>query len=223
MIKPILAVDTSQSSCSVSVYFSNEKFFESNFNLKHAHAEVLFKNIEYVLSSAKMDPDDLEYIAISSGPGSFTGLRIGMAAIKGIAYASDLSIIPVPTFEALAFQISNFLPLNTDFIIMNKVNMEEIYFAKFRTSPSNYETLEYLKIVKYEDIKPLKQNILIFGNALLDSNNELLNIKKTVFSPFSRFVAEWSRIYGQNLITKEFDYLEPLYFKNFIVKGKHHV
>jgi tRNA threonylcarbamoyladenosine biosynthesis protein TsaB len=223
MNKPILAVETSQTSCSVSVYFSNEKYFESNFNLKHSHAEVLFKNIEYVLSSAKINPDGLDYIAISSGPGSFTGLRIGMAAVKGIAFASNLNILPVPTFDALAFQISNFLPNETEFIIMNRVNTEEVYFEKFQTSSNNYKVLEDLKIIKYDGITTLKQNILIFGNALLDSNNKFLNIKKTVFSPFSRFVAEWSKIYGEKLLTKDFDYLEPLYFKNFIVKGKHHV
>lgn len=222
MNKPVLSVETSQSSCSVCAYFSKDKFFESNFNLKHSHAEVLFKNIEYVLTSAKIHTEDLDYIAISNGPGSFTGLRIGMAAVKGIAYASNLSIVPVPTFEALAFQISNFLPAVTEFVIMNKVNMEEVYICKFKTIAGGYEIIDKLKIIPFNEAIPANKDILIFGNALLDSNDELINIKNAVFSPFSRYIAEWAKIYGESLKIQDFDYLEPLYLKNFFVKDKKH-
>jgi tRNA threonylcarbamoyl adenosine modification protein YeaZ len=220
MDKPILSIETSQSVCSACLYYSNDKFFETNFNLKHSHAEILFENIDYLFNSAKTTLNSCDGIAISSGPGSFTGLRIGMAAVKGMALASKLKIFPVPTFEALAFQISNFLLDNTEFMIMNRVNQEEIYSQKFKTALNSYKAVDSLQILKYDGIDSVKQTTLIFGNALLHSNDKLLNIKNSIFSPSARFVAEWSRKYGQNSSLDEFDYLEPMYFKNFVVKGK---
>lgn len=220
MDKPLLSIETSQSNCSVCLYYSSSRFFESNFNLKHSHAEVLFENIDYVINSAKIKINACDSIAISSGPGSFTGLRIGMAAAKGMAIASKLKIIPVPTFEALAFQISNFLPKNTEFMIMNRVNQEEIYTQKFKTNSNAYKVLENLQILRYDDIDSVELTTLIFGNALLHSYNKILNIKDLIFSPSARFVAEWCKNFGKELALDEFDYLEPTYFKNFIVKGK---
>ncbi len=223
MDKPVLSIETSQSVCSTCLYYSNNKFYETNFNLRHSHAEVLFENLDYVFNSAKTTLDSCDGIAISTGPGSFTGLRIGMAAVKGMALASKLKIFVVPTFEALAFQISNLLPDHTEFMIMNRVNQEEVYSQKFRIVANSYETVNDLQILKYEDINLTKQTTLIFGNALLHSNDKLLNIKNSIFSPSARFVAEWSRIYGQQHVLDEFDYLEPMYFKNFVVKRKNNV
>lgn len=223
MDKPILSIETSQSVCSVCLYYSNDKFFETNFNLKHSHAEILFENIDYVINSAKTTLNSCEGIAVSNGPGSFTGLRIGMAAVKGMAIASKLKIFPVPTFEALAFQISNFLQDNTEFMIMNRVNQEEIYSQRFKTTVNGYKVLDNLQILRYDDMNPAKQTTLIFGNALLHSNDKILNIKDFIFSPTARFVAEWCRKYGKDHVLDEFDYLEPMYFKNFVVKGKKNV
>ena len=91
---------------------------------------------------------NISAVAVSSGPGSFTGLRIGMSAAKGLAFGVSLPIISVPTFEALAFQLSNGLADGTEFIIANKVNSEEIYFAKFKVKSNNYIFAQDLQIVK---------------------------------------------------------------------------
>ncbi|MEJ2616745.1 MAG: tRNA (adenosine(37)-N6)-threonylcarbamoyltransferase complex dimerization subunit type 1 TsaB [Ignavibacteriaceae bacterium] len=114
--KPILALETSQNLCSACVFYSDSKFFEMNFKLKNAHAEKLFESIEHVMNSAGIGTIDIGAIAISAGPGSFTGLRIGMSAAKGMAYGASIPIIPVPTFEALSLQVCNYLPDNREFI-----------------------------------------------------------------------------------------------------------
>ena len=83
--KPILSIETSGSLCSSSLFFSDEKYFLSSTNLKNSHSENLFNQIEFLFDQAEISRDNIGSIAVSGGPGSFTGLRIGMAAAKGIA------------------------------------------------------------------------------------------------------------------------------------------
>jgi tRNA threonylcarbamoyladenosine biosynthesis protein TsaB len=223
--KPILSIETSQSLCSTCVYFSEEKFFEINFKLKNAHAEKIFEAIDFVLGSAKIKINDIGAIAVSAGPGSFTGLRIGMSAAKGIAFASSVPLIPVPTFESFAFQICTYLPESAKFIIANRVNVEEIYYAKFQKKSSAYIFIDALQVLKHKQIKDIPEDILIFGNALLDSGNNLLqkSQQKNISSPNAKYIAEWSIKFGQDKLTNNYDYIEPSYIKNFIVKEKKNV
>ena len=94
--KPIMAIETSESLCSTAVYFSDKKYFQSVLRDKHSHAEKLMGSIEHTLNAAEITVRELGAIAVSSGPGSFTGLRIGMSAAKGLALGAGLAIIAVP-------------------------------------------------------------------------------------------------------------------------------
>ena len=220
--KPILALETSQNLCSTCIYYSDSKFFEMNFKLKNSHAEKLFESIEHVMNSAGIGIKDIGVIAVSAGPGSFTGLRIGMSAAKGLAYGANIPIIPVPTFEALSLQVCNYLPDDEEFIITNKVNVEEIYYAKFKKNGQGYDFIEKLQVLYRNEIDIKTEDILIFGNALLDSSNNL-NKKsryRNISSPDSKYIAKWTVLYGQEKVLYDYKYLEPTYIKNFIVKER---
>ncbi|MCK5458218.1 MAG: tRNA (adenosine(37)-N6)-threonylcarbamoyltransferase complex dimerization subunit type 1 TsaB, partial [Melioribacteraceae bacterium] len=104
--KKILSIETSGELCSVALYFSEQKYDERNILMKHIHSEKLVPMIEELLNSNSVKTNELDWIAVSNGPGSFTGLRIGMTTAKGLAFASNLPILPVPTFDALSLQIS---------------------------------------------------------------------------------------------------------------------
>jgi tRNA threonylcarbamoyladenosine biosynthesis protein TsaB len=130
--KPILAIETSEKNCGVCLFFNSEKYYEFSFHLKNAHSEKIFDLIEKVFQTAGFSIRETGAVAVSSGPGSFTGLRIGMSTAKGLAFGSSLPIIPVPTFDAMAFQLCNFFREGTEFAIANKVNLEEVYFARFK-------------------------------------------------------------------------------------------
>ena len=130
--KAILSIDTSDEVCGACIFFSKEKYFSTSIRLKYSHSEKLLPIINNLISSAEVKPQQIESIAISEGPGSFTGLRIGMAAAKGLAYGWKIPLIPVPTFEAIALEISNFYHEGNEFVIANKVNKDEVYLAKFQ-------------------------------------------------------------------------------------------
>lgn len=206
--KPVLAIETSQTLCSVCVYFDDTKFFTAGMNLKNAHAEKIFDIIDVVIKTSGISFGKLGAVAVSSGPGSFTGLRIGMSAAKGIAYGAKLPVIPVPTFEALALQISSLLVQDSEFIIANKVNNEELYFARFKVCGNSFIFTQNLAIIKKEDLKTDIPGVAVFGN-FSGSNN--LN------APDSFFVAKLSKEITPVL---NFDALEPNYIKNFIIKEK---
>ncbi|MHB1686051.1 MAG: tRNA (adenosine(37)-N6)-threonylcarbamoyltransferase complex dimerization subunit type 1 TsaB [Ignavibacteriaceae bacterium] len=215
--KPILAIETSQSMCSVCVYFSDENFFEMNVNLKNSHAEKLFETIDFVLKSSGIQAKDLDSIAVSAGPGSFTGLRIGMSAAKGLAFGAKLPIVPVPTFEAMALQFSSYLNDESEFIIANKVNVEEVYFAKFQIKANSYIFVENLAILTRDEFEKRKKNNLVFGSAVpVKIEGKIKNIS----APYSSFVAKWCNLFGEKFKIFDYDFLEPNYLKNFIVKER---
>ena len=215
--KPILSIETSGNLCGACIYFSDDKYFEANVQFKNSHAEKLFEAIDFVVKSAGIETSQLGAVAVSSGPGSFTGLRIGMSASKGIAFGASLPIVPVPTFEALALEISAMLPDDTQFIVANKVNVEEIYYAKFHIKSNNFIFVHNLRIINYSEFNKLAMDSIVFGNAQ-PGNAESDNIKRVnLSSPSPKFVAKWCKQFGDELLVFDYDYLEPNYLKNFII------
>ena len=211
--KPILAIETSGNLCGAVVYFDHSKYFEIIINFKNSHSALLLDIIDKVLNYAGIQLKDLDCIAVSSGPGSFTGFRIGYSAVKGLAFGSGITVCPVPTFEALALQLSHILSDGSEFIIANKVNVEEVYYARFHIKSNNYIFAEKLKIINISELPERSKGYTVFGNAL-EKENEYS-------APSPLFVAEWCRQFGAEHKTLDYDFLEPNYFKNFIVKESH--
>ncbi len=216
---PILAIETSGLACGVSLYFSDEKFFASTINLKHSHSEKLFEIIEFLFEQAENERDKIRFVAVSVGPGSFTGLRVGLAAAKGIARASGCPIIGVPTFEALAYELSFYSNDESEIVISNKLNNEEVYYAKFKISPNNYIFTDALTILPIDKLKDIVGGLKLYGNSMEKINGTINS--SLICSPSPQYVAKWALIFGKDKLIFDYDYYEPIYIKNFIVKDKH--
>ena len=100
---PILAMDTATMVSSVAVADDKRLLAELIVENKLTHSETLLPNVEQVLKLAGVKREDLAAIAVSMGPGSFTGLRIGLAAAKAIAYGLNIPLVGIPTIEGLAW------------------------------------------------------------------------------------------------------------------------
>ena len=98
----ILSIDTSSQVSSVAVLSAERVAAEVSMQGALTHSETLMPHIETALGMARVEKSELEGIAVSIGPGSFTGLRIGLASAKMMAYALHIPLIAVPTLEALA-------------------------------------------------------------------------------------------------------------------------
>ena len=213
--KKILGIETSGELCSVSLFFSPEKYDERNILMKHIHSEKLVPMIDEILKSNSIEAKELDLVAVSNGPGSFTGLRIGMTAAKGIAFAANLPLVTVPTFDALALQISEYLNEENIFCIANNANIEEAYFAKYIIKNSSLSTLtEAALIAKKDTEEVIKGSNYIFGNL------KFIPGIKNISSPTAKSIAKWAYFYGEDLLTFDYDYLEPNYLKKFKVKQK---
>jgi len=101
----VLAFDTATSSCAIALWHDGEILAEAQQMLERGHAEVLVPMIEGVLSDASLSYQELELLAVTVGPGAFTGIRIGLATARALALASDLPLIGVTNFEALAHAV----------------------------------------------------------------------------------------------------------------------
>ncbi|MBI9070018.1 MAG: tRNA (adenosine(37)-N6)-threonylcarbamoyltransferase complex dimerization subunit type 1 TsaB [Melioribacteraceae bacterium] len=210
---PILSIETTGELCSAAVMLDAKTYVEKNIKMKHIHSEKLVLMIEDVLRESGLKVNDLKAVAVSLGPGSFTGLRIGMATAKGLAFGANIPIIPVPTFEALAFQINNYLPENIKFNIVNNVNIDEVYYGKFIADNKNAEYISELSLVKKSEIEgKLKADELVFGDFIKEGKN--------ISSPNAISIAKWAVLFGENSATHDYDYLEPTYMKNFVAKVK---
>lgn len=104
----ILNIETATTNCSVSLSFEGETLvLKEDYDKGYSHAERLHLFIDAVLKEAKIKRDQLDAIAVSKGPGSYTGLRIGVSSAKGLCYALNIPLVSVSTLESLAYQVKS--------------------------------------------------------------------------------------------------------------------
>ena len=103
----ILGIETSTPVCGVALVDSEWVVAEYTLDAGVGHAERLLPMVRRILEDAGLQPSDLDGVAVAAGPGSFTGLRIGMSTAKGLCLASDLPLLAVPTLEGLALRMAS--------------------------------------------------------------------------------------------------------------------
>ncbi len=212
---PILAIETSGELCSVAVMLSENYLIESNIREKHVHSEKIFDMIDYVVKNSNAQLNDFKQIAVSIGPGSFTGLRIGLSAAKGLALGSNLPIVPVPTFEVMAFEISEKMEEDKKFAILKSASIDDFYFAAYETEKNGYKKIEDVSLIHKNE---LNKKIMEFD--IIFADKDILPEIKIISGPHASYIALWSYLYGKELLTYDYDYLEPFYLKQFIAKVK---
>ncbi len=125
----ILAVDTATQSCSVAVAADGVGLAETTFVSKQTHSKHVMGMIEALLGLSGFDLTDMNAFAVTSGPGSFTGLRIGIAMVKGFAAALDKPLIGISSLEILAHQAG---PFEGVICPMLDARQKEVYYSAYR-------------------------------------------------------------------------------------------
>ncbi len=127
----VLAIDTTTSVCSVALARDDRLLAEITTNLARTHSQRLLPLVENLMAETGLKPEDLELLAVTRGPGSFTGLRIGIATIKGMGLALDLPVVGVSTLQVLAHNFSAGLICP----VLN-ARLNQVYTALYRTGRS---------------------------------------------------------------------------------------
>ena len=100
----ILAIDTATYSGGIAILNQDKVIASQVLNIKKTHSQRLLRDIDYLMKECEIEPPGIDAYAVSVGPGSFTGVRIGIACVKGLAYASGKPLVGIPTLKALALR-----------------------------------------------------------------------------------------------------------------------
>ncbi len=125
----ILGIETSSAVCSVGLVNGRGLSIERNIIDPHIHSEKLLTLVEEVLRQAELESGDLDAVAVSIGPGSFTGLRIGLSSAKGLCYAHNTKLIAVSTFDAIVQAVNDSKPVSSVINIVIDAKQGEFYFG----------------------------------------------------------------------------------------------
>lgn len=161
----ILAVDTSAICASVAVTENGKILSESSINTGLTHSRTLMPMIDSVLKNAEIDLDDIDYLACSVGPGSFTGIRIGVAAIKGLSDATGKKCVAVSTLHALAYNLTG---RNCTAVCAMDARCNQVYCAIFKIEGEKIERLTddmALKIDELSEMLPQYENVIFVGDG----------------------------------------------------------
>jgi tRNA threonylcarbamoyladenosine biosynthesis protein TsaB len=217
----ILNIETATKNCSVTLSKDGKtlairELSEQNFS----HAEKLHVFIEELLSETNVALKDVQAIAVSQGPGSYTGLRIGVSAAKGLCYALSIPLIALDTLEILARKIQ----VNSGVIIpMIDARRLEVYSAFF---DSNYAKIRETKaeVIDENSFQEETEILHLIGDGAMKFK-EILIDEKFKYYPEIQFpsAAEMSIISYQKFQNNQFEdvaYFEPFYLKDFVLITK---
>lgn len=129
-----LAFDTTMARCAVAIGDENTVLAARNEAMGRGQAEALLPLIQALLGEAGIGFDDIDRICVTTGPGSFTGVRIGVAAAKGLSLARDIPIIAMTTLEVVAAQASQSMEAPGDILVAQDARRGEVYVQRFRNS-----------------------------------------------------------------------------------------
>ncbi len=166
----ILAIDTSSSSCSVALSLDGQAVHFSHEAVTAGASQLLLPWIESLLSDAKSSLKDLDAIAVCIGPGAFTGVRLGVAAVQGLAVSQNIPVVPVCSLDAIAAQLLDSAALQSSqpqrLMIAIDARMDEVYWASYdiqdRRLPNRIGDIH---LTKPEDLN-LEGVQLLAGSAL---------------------------------------------------------
>ncbi|SDM80127.1 tRNA (adenosine(37)-N6)-threonylcarbamoyltransferase complex dimerization subunit type 1 TsaB [Acetanaerobacterium elongatum] len=134
----LLGIDTSAKAASVAICDETQLLAEAMVNTKLTHSQTIMPMVQSMLENAHIALNQVDAFAVSAGPGSFTGLRIGIAAVKGMAMALNKPCVAVSTLEALAYNLRGFEGI---ICAVMDARCNQVYTASFRAHSGAVERL----------------------------------------------------------------------------------
>ena len=214
----ILCIETSTTNCSVAVS-SGEQLLSliEKDSKNYSHAEQLHIFIEKALIEADISKSQLNAIAISKGPGSYTGLRIGVSSAKGLSYALGLPLISTSTLQSLAAQVKE-----ADIIIpMIDARRMEVYTQTFNThlEPLNEIEAKVLDENSFSNELSNKQKVWFIGNGVRkfqDISTYKENASFDYANPSAKDMVKLANKKNKQHQYEDVAYFEPFYLKDFV-------
>lgn len=211
----ILCIESATKNCSVSMSTDHGVIHREAHAEKYIHAETLHTFIKEVLEEADAKPTA---IAVSMGPGSYTGLRIGVAAAKGLSFSWDIPLIGIPTLDHMASHMAELHPRFEHYLPMIDARRMEVFTRVYDSSGKPLTEVE-AHILEASSFKDLAGSILVFGDGASKSKEMLKSERFTFIEDYLPTARGMQSIALERQHASAFEdvaYFEPFYLKDFI-------
>lgn len=218
----ILSIETSTRVGSVALHVEGQLLlYHENF-VEKSHSEGLVKNIGNLLDEARLKPADLDAVAVSKGPGSYTGLRIGISAAKGLCYGHNLKLISVDTLLSMAYEVNALGISDGYYCPMIDARRMEVYCGLFDRELACANGVQAVVVDQESFSEHLAAHrIYFFGNGAKKCRETLRHPNAVFISgvyPKAKNIGHLacSKLAGNDI--ENLAYFEPYYLKEFIAK-----
>jgi len=220
----ILSLETSTKVCSVAIHKDGNLLSVYEFRVERSHSKLITQAISFLMEGLDLKKADLDAIAVSKGPGSYTGLRIGVSTAKGLCYALDKPLIAVDTLAAMARKVNKFNFKNSLVCPMIDARRLEVYCALFNKeneiiSPVSAVILNessFSGFLSSSEIIFLGDGAGKFAPLVIGTTNAIFLQNENPSAEYVGIIAE------EKYLNKQFEdvaYFEPFYLKDFISTG----
>lgn len=225
MTNHYLGIETSSTNCSVGVFENNELIDSLELNDGYSHGEVLAGMVNDLLLRNNVLIKDINAIGVGQGPGSYTGLRIGVAFAKGLAFSNQIELIAIDSLRNMAMQaiLNDSIEFSKEDVLLSLVDArrDEVYIQMFNSAGDSKSKTKAL-IIDNSCFSDLKRNnqVYCFGSgsdklALLNNTAKDFIHLKNLF-PSAKGMGS---LLHNGFLSKKFEdlaYFEPYYLKEFI-------
>ncbi|HEX9826255.1 MAG TPA: tRNA (adenosine(37)-N6)-threonylcarbamoyltransferase complex dimerization subunit type 1 TsaB [Flavobacteriaceae bacterium] len=214
----LLNIETTTTNCSVSLSKEGETLvLKEDYSTNFSHAESLHVFIDDVVKSAKIKLSEIDAIAVSKGPGSYTGLRIGVSAAKGLCFSLDKPLISVSTLVSLSHQVK----IDNGFIVpMLDARRMEIYSAVFDANHHQIREIQAQILDESSFLDYLnKDKVYFIGNGVEKTKTVIQHKNATFIENKLPSAKEMGTLAFEKYKNNDFEnvaYFEPFYLKDFI-------
>lgn len=220
-----LNIETATTVCSVSISENNKLLFFKELNEGFTHAENLHLFIEEALKTTNISAKQLSAISVSKGPGSYTGLRIGVSTAKGLSYALSIPLISIDTLQIMASSAIKDKKENAFYCPMIDARRMEVYTSLYDAQLNRISEIEALIVDEFSSQKfGAYPKIYFFGDGMPKCKAILEQIQNVSFIegiyPSAEHMAKLVDYKFSSYDFEDLAYFEPFYLKDFMILKK---
>jgi tRNA threonylcarbamoyladenosine biosynthesis protein TsaB len=224
----ILLIDTAQEIATVALSFDGKVLFSEENKISKEHASWLHTAIGRILRDADITLQELKAVAVIAGPGSYTGLRVGMAAAKGFCYALNIPLITLNTLEVMAESMRDFAGKKGALICpMIDARRDEVFTALYSSVIGHRSSVIDVKEIlrpqamildKNAFEMPLSKNLIVFFGSGAEKWKQITKSSSAIFEPQPDIIQAFATLAWMDFISDKWAdlvYSEPIYLKEF--------
>lgn len=217
----ILCIETATEVCSVALFNKNELLVLNEINEGNMHASALTGLIEKTLKEAGLTLNQLDAICVSKGPGSYTGLRVGVSTAKGLCFGLNIPLLAVNTLQSMAGVYMHQNPNNAQAICaMIDARRMEVYAAIYNSNLEEINPTQAIVIEEYSFEEQLNQGQIIFiGNGAAKCKSTITHANAVFVEEITCSALGLGKPAYQMFLENKFEdtaYFEPFYLKDFV-------